>query len=314
MVVLNLCLLQKHLKVASIKKTTQINMKNATQLERYKKLLTYLDGKFKEEINTDKVEAISHYSYRNINRIFKALHHETIGKYIKRRRMEKAAEYLKYTDKGISEIAYEVGFEDRFAFSKAFKKTFNCSPNAFRNSCESKREIIRQSFDTEKETERQKLQFEVKFLANFEFLCLEYRGLYDDILAIKKAYKQLLDFALEKGTLTGNSIFMTEIKDDNEISDSLNFRYNLGIVLDKPLTFKPDGLFKSKVHKRQKHARFIHKGAYEKCIDTYNKIYAFWWVEVNLELADLPTIEIYLNNDEDTPKEELLTEIYIPVK
>jgi AraC family transcriptional regulator len=75
-------------------------MKNATQLERYKKLLSYLDERFKEEINIDKVEAISHYSYRNINRIFEALHHETIGKYIKRRRMEKAAEFLKYGVKG----------------------------------------------------------------------------------------------------------------------------------------------------------------------------------------------------------------------
>jgi AraC family transcriptional regulator len=174
--------------------------------------------------------------------------------------------------------------------------------------------MIRQSFDTEKETERQKLQFEVKFLDDFEFLCLEYRGIYDDFLAIKRTWKQLLDYALEKGTLTENSIFMTEIQDDNEISDSLSFRYNLGVVLDKPLSFRPEGLFKSKVHKRQKYARFIHKGPYEKSIDTYNKIYAFWMVEVNLELVDLPTIEIYLNNDENTPKEELLIEIYIPVK
>ena len=67
-------------------------MQNETQLERYKKLLEYLDKQFKEEVNIEKVEAISHYSYRNINRIFEALHHETIGKYVKRIRLEKATD------------------------------------------------------------------------------------------------------------------------------------------------------------------------------------------------------------------------------
>lgn len=289
-------------------------MKNTTQLERYKKLLNYLDEKFKEEINIEKVELVSHYSYRNINRIFEALHHQTIGKYVKRIRLEKAAQYLKHTEMGISEIAYEAGFEDRSVFSKAFKKKFNCSPVAFRNSNESIRTIIRQSLEIQEGTERQKLKFEIAYLPDFEFLSLEHRGLYNDVSAIKKSWKQLLDYALKKEILLDSSFFMTEIQDDNEISDSLNFRYNLGIRLNKPITFEPDGLFRVKKHKRQKYAKFLHKGAYETSKDTYNEIYAFWMLEVNLELKDLPTIEIYLNNDEDTPSEELLTEIYIPVK
>jgi len=289
-------------------------MKNETQLERYKKLISYIDERFKEEVSIEKVEEICHYSYRNINRIFEALHHETIGRYVKRVRLERAAQYLKYSDMGVSEIAYEVGFEDRSAFSKAFKNRFNCSPRAFRNSNESIKNIIHHSLELEEDANRQKLQFEVEYLPNFEFLCLEHRGLYDDIVGIKKSTKQLLDYALKKEILTDNSIFLIEIQDDNEISDSLNFRYNLGIILNKPLAFEPVGLFKPKIHKRQKYAKFIHKGTYETVADTYNKIYAFWMVDVNLELTDLPTIEFYPNSDEDTSAEELLTEIYIPVK
>ena len=116
-------------------------MKNETQLERYKKLLEYLDKQFKEEVNIEKVEAISHYSYRNINRIFEALHHETIGKYVKRIRLEKAAEFLKFSDSTISDIAFEVGFSDVAAFSKAFKNKFNCAPSVFRNSNDVMRNI-----------------------------------------------------------------------------------------------------------------------------------------------------------------------------
>ena len=45
-------------------------MKNITQLERYKKLLDYLDKEFKTNIDIKEIEEISFYSYRNINRIF----------------------------------------------------------------------------------------------------------------------------------------------------------------------------------------------------------------------------------------------------
>ena len=47
-------------------------MKNKTQLERYKKLLSFIDNNFKSPIDIKKVEELSHYSYRNINRIFEA--------------------------------------------------------------------------------------------------------------------------------------------------------------------------------------------------------------------------------------------------
>ena len=121
-----------------------MNDRNLTQLQRYKRLLKFIDENFKEDINIEKIEKVSFYSYRNINRIFQSLHHETIGKHVKRIRLEKAAEYLKYSDDQVSEIAIEVGFSDIAAFSKAFKKKFNCSPIAFRQTAQTINEINEQ--------------------------------------------------------------------------------------------------------------------------------------------------------------------------
>ena len=92
-------------------------MKNATQLERYKLLKEYIDTQYKEPINIAQIEQVCFYSYRNMNRIFLALHQETIGQYIKRVRLVKAAEYLKYSEKSIFDIALEVGFSDVHALS-----------------------------------------------------------------------------------------------------------------------------------------------------------------------------------------------------
>ncbi|MEM1324263.1 MAG: AraC family transcriptional regulator [Bacteroidota bacterium] len=289
-------------------------MTNETQLQRYKRLITYIDERFKEDINIEKVEAISHYSYRNINRIFQALHHETIGKYIKRMRLEKAAQYLKYSKASVSDIAFEVGFEDVAAFSKAFKSKYNCSPSAFRNSSESIRQIIEQSLVLEPEALRPHLQFEISDLPSFDFLCLEYRGDYNDLAAIGARWKQMLNYAQQQQLLNDRSIFLAEILDDNKISEYINCRYNLGILLAQPLDFEPDGLFKQKQHKRQRYAKFLHVGPHEQSQETYTKIYAHWMLDVKLELADAPILEFYLNHEENAPKEELITEILIPVR
>lgn len=289
-------------------------MSNQVQLERYKKLLTYIDEHFKEDINIETVEAVCHYSYRNINRIFRALHQETIGKYIKRLRLEKAAQYLKYSDIGVSELSYEVGFEDRAAFSKAFKKKYGCAPSAFRTSREAHLETTQQDFLKDLGADRPKLQYEIEYLPDFDYIFLEYRGDYENYSAIEALGQQLYEYVADKEILGYQSVFMTEIMDDSDISDRIHLRYNVGFTLDQPLNFEPEGLFRTKRHKRQKYAKFVHEGTHQSCTDFYEKIYAFWMLDVGLELQDLPTLEYYPNVEEDTFSEEVRTEIYIPVR
>ncbi len=289
-------------------------MRNETQLERYKQLLSYIEEHFKEDINIGKIEDISFYSYRNINRIFEALHNETIGKYIKRLRLEKAAQYLVYSDTGVSEIAYEVGFEDRAAFSKAFKSKYGISPSVFRTQNEQLLETTKQSLLPDEGMIRERLVYDIEYLPEFEYLFLEYRGNFENLEAINVTWDELIRYCTKKDLLSENSILFTEIIDDADISDALNFRYHFGLVLEQPISFAPEGFFRKKLHKRQKYVKFTHKGFDKSSIDFYKKIYAFWMLDINLELVDLPTLEFYSNYDEHLPEEELVTEIYIPVK
>lgn len=288
-------------------------MQNKIQLDNYKKLRAYINEHFKEEINIPRIEEVCHYSYRNINRIFQAIHGETIGKYIKRIRLEKAAEYLKYSSSKIADIAFEVGFEDIASFSKAFKNKYNVPPSAFRKRCKIIQDLTRESLLT-KQTERKKLSFEIEYLPDFEMLYLEYKGAYDNSSPLHKMWHQFYNYLKEKNLYSEQSVLFGECLDDDQISDAIHCRYNLAFILERPLAFPLDGLFQTKVHHRQKYAKFRHKGPYETCPETYQKIYAFWMFDLDLELKDAPTLEFYLNDDATTPPEELLTEIYIPVQ
>ena len=55
------------------------------------------------------------------------------NEYVRIVRLKKATQLLKNTDLNISEVAYEVGFNDPDYFSKCFKEQFGMTPRQFRN-------------------------------------------------------------------------------------------------------------------------------------------------------------------------------------
>ncbi|WP_062055512.1 AraC family transcriptional regulator [Aquimarina longa] len=288
-------------------------MENQTHLNRYKKLLRLLDDKFKEEITVKDIENTVFYSYRNSNRIFLALHQETIGYYQKRLRLEKAAEYLKFSNYSIADIAYDIGYREVSSFSKAFKKHFKCSPSVFRNSHEFKQNSIKKITKDFNRNKSKKPDFTIEELPSFKVLYLTYYGNYDNIKAIKETWEQLTMYAIKKNVLNEKTTVLGEILDDEEITDSLRCRYNAAIILEDNKEIKTEGLFNSKIIEQGKYAKFIHKGSHESSEDTYHKIYAYWLTDIQLELADKPTLEFYLNDETNTPPDELITEIYIPI-
>ncbi|CAL2088640.1 AraC family transcriptional regulator [Tenacibaculum sp. 190524A05c] len=287
-------------------------MSNPTQIERYQKLLEFLDKQFKSSISSKDIEEVSFYSYRNINRIFYALQQETIGHYLKRIKLEKAAEYLKYSSDEVSDIAIAVGYADLPTFSKAFKNRFGCSPTYYRNSEILKEEILEEAIKDSQGFN--KLEFTIEELPAFKILYLQYKGNYDNIKAIEQTWEKLVRYALKKKLFKDDTIIVGEVLDDDEISESLKCRYNAGIIIDSNADITTEGLFGTKEIEAQKYAKFIHKGSHESCFESYNSIYMHWMKDVKLEFEDKPTLEFYLNDEETTPKEKLITEIYIPVK
>ena len=288
-------------------------MSQQTQLDRYKLLVDFINKNFKEKIKCKDIEAISFYSYRNINRIFQALQQETIGQYIKRLKLEKAAEYLKYSTKSIMDIAIELDYSDQAAFSKAFKNQFDCSPSSFRDVYSLIRNVNQVAADPSKKETIEPLQYVIEELPAFDILYLEYKGASDNLVAIEKTWTTLEQYANKNQLINSDSIFLAEILDDDEITEIRHCRYNAAIVLEQALDFELKGFFKTKKIARQKYAKFIHRGSHESCEDSYKTIYSRWMFDVQLEFVDLPTIEFYLNDPKDTLEKDLLIEIYIPV-
>jgi AraC family transcriptional regulator len=95
-------------------------------------LVDQVEENLSDEINIIALADSFHVSPWHFQRMFKALVGDTLGGYIRGRRLTEAARLLSRTDLGIIDIAFRVGFSSHEAFSRAFKLYFGQSPKDFR--------------------------------------------------------------------------------------------------------------------------------------------------------------------------------------
>lgn len=76
----------------------------------------------------------SGYSYRHLQRLFRNKTGMSVGDYIRRRRLTRAAILVRLTGYSLHDIAIGVGFDSQPSFNREFRKRFGCSPGIYRNS------------------------------------------------------------------------------------------------------------------------------------------------------------------------------------
>jgi AraC-like DNA-binding protein len=87
---------------------------------------------FKEKRSVQEYAQMLNRSPKTLSNLFKQSANMTPLQYIQNRIMIEARKLLIYSTKSISEIAYELGFEEVQDFSRFFKKKEACSPKTFR--------------------------------------------------------------------------------------------------------------------------------------------------------------------------------------
>ena len=92
----------------------------------------YAEDNVTLDIRSIDLENEFHLSYKYMNRIFKRTTGKSIMQYHGDLRMEAAVKELRTTNKSISLIGNELGFEDPLYFSKCFRRYMDVSPREYR--------------------------------------------------------------------------------------------------------------------------------------------------------------------------------------
>ncbi len=96
------------------------------------KILLYLNDNYTNPLTLEEIAADLHYSKSYICHYFLAKRNMTIMYYVNSLRMNRAKQLLEESNFSISEIAFQIGFNDANYFSLRFKEFFNLSPSQYR--------------------------------------------------------------------------------------------------------------------------------------------------------------------------------------
>ncbi|MGD9126854.1 MAG: GyrI-like domain-containing protein [Planctomycetia bacterium] len=128
----------------------------------------------------------------------------------------------------------------------------------------------------------------------------------------EKAWKTLCASPEVCKTFGPNTKFFGMCYDDPKTTPPEEIRYDACVTIDGPGDFGSEVVVQT--IEAGPYAAYVHKGSYDGLMEVYTKLYREWLPASGHEAAAKPCLEFYLNHPEQTPPEELLTEICIPLK
>lgn len=93
----------------------------------------FIENNFKDKLSVEQIASMVALSRRNLERRFKKATANTVVEYIQRVKVEAAKKNLESGRKNITEVMYDVGYNDTKAFRTTFKRITGLSPLEYRN-------------------------------------------------------------------------------------------------------------------------------------------------------------------------------------
>ena len=98
------------------------------------KVLVNIEEGIRDGINIDIVAKKHTLSERHLQRLFKVAYSQSIGFYIRSRKLAASVEDLLNTNLNVVDIAMDYGFEYEQSYIRAFKREFGITPGNLRKS------------------------------------------------------------------------------------------------------------------------------------------------------------------------------------
>jgi len=289
----------------------------ATYHERILRTLLYVQGHLDEPLELDDLARIACFSPYHFHRVFRALVGEPVQEYVRRLRLERAAQCLKLHDRPVTGIALDAGYESHEAFTRAFHAMFGMSPSDFRAARSAACQAAPESpsgthYDNTSGYHPPDYgdppAIEVKTLKPQRVVFLRHIGPYDKV---GDTWARLGAWAGPRGLFGPATRCLGISYDDPEITPAGKLRYDAAIAVNRPV--EPSGEIGVMEMAGGDYATLTHKGPYENLSRAYRALFGGWLPASGRELRDAPAFELYVNSPQTTQPEELLTVIHVPL-
>ena len=276
----------------------------ATTLEEYQqriaRVIERIEADLSATLTVEELARTARFSPFHFNRVFRGMVGETVKAYVKRLRLERAAFALNYTERTVTDVALDAGYETHEAFTRAFRARFGCAPRDFRRSETGERSRV---FVPASPT----CDVEVKMLPELRVAYVRSVGPWE---SIAEAFRTLYAFVAGHGvSVEGGALGISY--DDPVVTDQAKLRFDAAAPV--PDGVAGSGHVKVRVIRGGPHAVARYRGPYMEMHASYVDLVGRWFPRSGREPADAGCLEFYLNDPHSTPACDLLTDICVPI-
>lgn len=285
---------------------------NTQHLSRINDVLFYIHQDISRDLVVSELADIAAYSEQHFHRLFKQVVGESIHQYIRRTRMEYAANLLMFDAQStVVQIGNKCGFNSASSFSRAFKDTFNMYPGQWRkhdyhgaDKPYLKDQEIARGY--QRVAQRGIPEPEIVEVAEREAAYIRHQG-YNR--SIKQAWQTLKAWAESEGRSFHTQFGLHH--SNPALVELEQCRYVACIEIDKPITYR--GVVNQLTIPAGLHAVFPLQGKYGELLPQISHVLEQWLPQSGLKLGSTPAYVHYHKNHFLQEDECFELDFYLPV-
>lgn len=281
--------------------------------ERILRVQLHIQRHLDDRLSLNDLARVACFSPYHFHRVFRGMVGESIGEYVRRLRLERAAGQLTYTSRPVTELAFDAQYETLESFSRAFRRLFDASPSEYRQRGQSSGIARSVPEGAEyslilREPGGDSMDAHIEHFAPLRVAFVRHVGPYAECGA---AWEKLCSQPALQSVMNEETIALGICYDDPDVTEGDKIRYDACVTVG-------DGFQSSEGIDIQNidggdYVVMVHKGSYDGLHDCYRWLYGKWLPESGREAKSAPSLEIYRNSPATTPPEELVTEIRVPL-
>lgn len=293
---------------------------NETEKSYRKRMLTvlaHIQDNLDGALTLENMARIACFSPYHFHRIFLGMTGETIGAHIRRLRLTRAAHRLEFTEMPVTDAAFEAGYEAPEAFSRAFKAQYGESPSRFREGSRGRRmKRVAELFPFPEDFLNHHLTgampMDVTITRKDPLRVAFVRATGPYMQSAMEAWNKMMAWGGPKGLFRPEARYIGIGHDDPSTTPPELIRYDACVTVGPEVEGDGEGMIAE--IPGGEYAVVLHKGPYDQLEKTYMWLYGVWLPKSGREASMRPGYEVYLNDPQFTPPEELLTEINMPLE
>lgn len=287
-------------------------MKPITHLDysrRVERVLRHIGDNLDRELDLNALAEIACLSPYHFHRIYAGMLGETVSDTVRRLRLHHAAGALVESEAAIADIAARARYGSVAAFGRAFQSAYGMAPAAYR-----KRGFLVADYPasdpTDNPTGSEDNMFPVTLRDTkpVRLAALRHHGHY---LEIGPVFGRLYAWAAPRGLMAPTTRGIGIYYSDTNALPPAEWKSDACISVGPEV--KGDDEVRVIDLAGGRHAVLLHKGPYAELHKAYNWLFGTWLPASGEEPADRPCFEEYLNNPQEVPPEEWLTEFSLPL-